>query len=274
MKLNHFYLIAFTSLIFFSCSSDDNSNKTETNPITINSIESSKQLAFIEETIAINIDAIGYEAIDVTNDNNNTTITKINNTTYHINATEMENVTINVTLSYEDFTETEAINLSFLEHGVINHKIVEGLTLDVDSPDKALTLLGTPEAKTINEDDNEETWYYFEKGFWILMDMNVNQVHYIRLYGYDTWTRTIDNVNYKGNYYPYEIGDGLNISNLQLTMDTVIETYGQPTEKFSSSTTGSTLRVYDYEDIETLFYFNSNSIDNYTGKTVGYINVY
>lgn len=274
MKLIHLITTILASAILFSCSSDDSDTPAKkTNPIVVNSIESSNKYAFTEDTITITIDAEGYSDIEIISDDDSVIITKVNDTTYSISATEAVNANITFNFSApDDFTKTEELAVSFYAHGVIDFKIVEGLTIDVDSPEKALALLGEPEAKTIDTDDNEEVWYYFEKGFWILMDMNVNQVHYMRLYGYDFWTRTIDNVEYTGDNYPYNITNDLKIANEQLTMNTIVEKYGEPTEILTN--TENTRFAYDYEGLEVLFYFFSDNENNYTNKIVPYINIY
>ena len=68
----------------------------------------------------------------------------------------------------------------------------------------------------------------------------------------------------------------LKIENGQLTMDVVAEKYGQPTETFTQVNTesNSIRHAYDYEDIEVLFYFFSEDVNDIEGKIVPYINVY
>ena len=269
MKTNHLLIIIIACVFSFSCSSD---HIEKINPIILNSIESSKQFAFIEETISLNIYAEGYSNIEVISNNSNVVIDKVNTTTYKISATKSTEAIIEIILSSDSFTEQKTVDYSFFEHGLIDFKIVEGLTLDKDSPSRVRELHGDPDYISENEDKNEEIWYYFDKGFWILMDNNVNQAHYMRLYGIN-WSRTFDNIEYIGKQYTYEISEGLKIENLQLSMSTVVNKFGTPTEKFTS-TNNKQLHIYDYEDLEVLFYFQSDDIDDYEGKSVGYINVY
>lgn len=268
MKLNNLLVIIIACVFTFSCSKDD---IEETNPIVINSIKSSKQLAFIEETINLNIYAEGYSNIEVSSSNSDVVIDKINTTTYKISATKATEVIIEIILSSESFTEQKTVEYNFFEHGVIDFKIVEGITLDKDSPNHVLELHGDPDYIFKVEDENREVWYYFDKGFWVSMDSNVNRADYIRLYGID-WTRTLDNIEYIGKQYRYEISEGLKIENLQLSMTTVVEKFGTPTEKLTTSIEG--LYTYVYEDLDVFFYFQSEDIDDFEGKSVGYIIVY
>ncbi|WP_424001193.1 hypothetical protein [Maribacter sp. IgM3_T14_3] len=271
MKFNHLLITVIIFSIILSCSSDDSEN-LETNPIIITSIDSSKELAFTEEEIIVSIDAEGYLNIEVTSNTNNVTVNKINSTTYTLSATVATEVTIQITLTSENFTEVKNVDYIFFEHGVIDFKVVEGLTLDKDSPVRVRELHGDPDYILTIEDKNEEVWHYFNKGFWILMDNNVDQAHYMRLYGIP-WSRTFENTEYIGEQYQYEISEGLKIENLQLSMTTVVDRFGLPTEKFTS-TNNERLHIYDYENLEILFYFQSDDIDDYIGKNVGYVNVY
>ena len=274
MKLNNFLVIVFSAFLLFSCS-DKKDDPIKTNPIVITAIETSKQFAFTEDTIVLNIDATGYTSIEVISNDDKITLTKINETTYNLQATEAIDATILVNLlADDDFTTSANIDISFYEHGVIDYKVVEGLTVDEDSAEKAIELLGEPDFKGIDTENNAEFWYYFDKGFWIEIDTSLNQVHIFRLYGGE-WTRTFDDIAYTGKGYPYEIGNSLKIIDYQLTMDVVIDTFGEPTEKVdAASSSTSNRKYYKYEELQTLFYFFSDDIDDTTSKVVPYINVY
>jgi len=160
MKLKHYVIAVCTTFLLANCSSggDDeiliNPDTPETIvpeqipeisiPIIINNIESSKEFAFIEDTITVNIEASGQTNIEVTNDNNNIIVTKVNENTFEVNAIERENIRLEFMLTNENNAETSSVDINFLEHGVINNKIVEGIEIDVDQSEKLTAVLGEP----------------------------------------------------------------------------------------------------------------------------------
>jgi len=56
-------------------------------------------------------------------------------------------------------------------------------------------------------------------------------------------------------------------------MDTVLETYGTDHEATASSSVDN-LFLFNYLDIDIVFFFFGNDIDDFSGRTVPYINVY
>jgi len=277
IDMKNFLAISILAFLLLSCSGSDSEgeNNVETiiNPITFDTLSSNSPYAFIEEKILVSVDASGYESINVTSDNSNISITKINNITYNIEASEALEATIDVVLLSGDFEEIKSIDLEFFEHGTSDGLVVEGLYVDVDSSEKAEKLIGEPDVVVSGEDLDKETWFYFDKGFWVGIDTSNNKVDYFRFYGYDGWTRTINNELYEGVSYPYEIGGGLKIDNEQLTINKVIETFGSnPTEKNSDLETNR--HYYRYSNIQSVFYFFSESIDETNNKIVPYVDIY
>ena len=44
-------------------------------------------------------------------------------------------------------TQFKYVDVNFYQHGILNFKTVEGITVNVDNSDKIVKLLGEPEAK-------------------------------------------------------------------------------------------------------------------------------
>lgn len=270
MKLNYLLTFAFIGLLLFSCSKDE---EMETiNPIIFNTLESTKKEVFTDEMITIYVDASGYTDIEVISDVSDLVIDNVVGTTYTLNATEAAEATIEVILTNGNFTKSKSLEVSFLEHGVIDFNVVEGFTLDEDSPFRVRELHGDPDYILVNNDTNQEVWYYFDKGFWIVMNNSTNKTDYMRIYGVN-WTRTFDDVEYFGKQYPHEISEGLKIENLQLTISSIVDRFGLPSDK-STNPDNDNLHAYNYQDLEAVFFFLSDDIDDIEGKTVGYMNLY
>ncbi|WP_346881916.1 hypothetical protein [uncultured Algibacter sp.] len=271
-KLNYSFVLTFIALFFIGCSSDDDSKQDLENKLVIfKSLTTTKSLAFTEETITLDIDGENFTEILVSSNNPRVTITEVSSTTYTVKASEALNAIISVQLKNDTNIETESVTLDFFEHGVKDFKIVEGIEIDVDKTDKIIGLLGEPEGKADSTNGENEFWYYFSKGFSLWVRKSTGLVYDARVYGIN-WNRTIDDVEISGIGYPYEIGNSWNLPNAQLRMDDVISEFGDPISKFESSTPDSTLRWYVYNDV--VFFFFSDSIDNFAGRPVAYINVY
>lgn len=262
-------LTLFTSLFLIACSSE---TEESINTIVINSIESSKQLAFTDETITLNINATGFSNLNLTTNANNVTISAIDNTTYTVNTTEAKDIRINLTFTKDDFTETATIDLSFFEHGVINYHTVEGIEIDVDTSDKLTSLLGEPNLMESNNDQTEMRWHYFDLGLRFEVINETNLVTEVRIYG-DEFDRTVGDVVNTSGVYPYEIGNSLKISDLQLTTNTVFDTFGTAYETGVQSADNN-LFFINYPDIDTVFFFFGSDINDTENKVIPYMNVY
>lgn len=284
MKIKKTLSILFLSIFILSCSSSDDSivepelptvietPPVETNPIIINNITSSKELAFTDETITLNIDASGYSNLDVTSTSSNVSITKTSDTTYNVNTTDAEDIIIQLAFSFNDFIETETINLSFFKHGVIDYNIVEGIEIDVDTSDKIISLLGEPSLTESNNSGTAMRWHYFDLGmrFEVLTDTNV--VNEVRLYGRE-FDRTANGISNTSGIYQYEIGESLKISNSQLTTDVVLNTFEFDNEKGTESADNN-LFFINYPRIGVIFFYFAEDINQYSGQTIPYLTVY
>ena len=110
MNIKKLLTLVSLSIIFFACSSDDGAPEQtdtmiideapeQTNTIIINTIESSKKLAFTDETITLNIDASGFSNLEITSNNEDTSITRINETTYNVNSTSAADILVNLNVN-------------------------------------------------------------------------------------------------------------------------------------------------------------------------------
>tara|TARA_R110002049_G_scaffold90686_2_gene227119 strand:+ start:43331 stop:44134 length:804 start_codon:yes stop_codon:yes gene_type:complete len=266
VKWDYYFALPFVFLIFTACSKDDDS------PIYFKDLTATKAFSFIEGTITITIDAQEFTDITTSSTNPKVMITEVNATTYTIGASEAATTTINVQLKNNGNTETKSIDLSFYEHGIKNFSVVEGIEISVDNADKIRTLMGEPEGKEDSASGEREYWYYFSKGFSFLINKTTTVADESRLYGIE-WKRTLNGNEKLGNHYQHEISKPLIIANGQVQMDAIINKLGQPDEKHVSATTGSPLKWYVFNEGVKLF-FNSDSIDDYTGKAVLYIDIF
>ncbi|WP_299670088.1 hypothetical protein [uncultured Polaribacter sp.] len=175
----------------------------------------------------------------------------------------------------------------FYEHGTTDFNTVEGVQLNFDFNKKLIALHGEPElleeyqvtitsesiddaGNTVTETriEDRERWYYFSKGFVFNYNPLTEHFYTITLYG-ENWLRNIDDVNYNGEIYPYQI-DGLSSFNSAtgLLMDEVVEKYGEPIYKSD----GTTLQLYQYDN--ATFTFLSDNADDYLGKKVLNITIF
>lgn len=265
-KLNVVFRLFVMLLFVASCSNDDDS------PNYFKELTATKAYSFVEGNITITIDAEKFTDIVVLSSNSDVTIAEVNATTYTISALEAAETMISVQLKNDGHTETKSIDLSFYEHGIKGFSMVEGVEIGTDKTDKILTLLGEPEGKEDSSTGEREYWYYFSKGFSFLINKSTTIADESRLYGID-WKRTISGSEKLGNHYPHEISESLIIANGQVQMDAIISKLGQPDEKHVSATSGSPLKWYVFNEGVKAF-FNADTVDDYAGKTVLYMDVF
>ena len=270
MKTKLITLLTIGLALITSCSSDEDAT-TEINPINIIEVTSSKEYAFIEESVVIAIQANGYSEIVVSSEDN-IDIEIINDTTYIVTSEERTEATIEVTLTNGDFTKSENIDIEFVEHGVIDFEIVEGLQIDIDTSDKLIDLLGEPYYKYSNNSNTEERWDYPDLGIRFEIKIDTEIVSEARLYSYN-FNRTFENENYTSGIYPYEISEGIKIENSQLTTNTVLENYGN-SYLHSTLSNSETTHYFDYETEQVVFFYFADDIDDYSEKTVPYVTIY
>lgn len=266
-KLNYLWAVFILAVFFTSCSKDD-----EGTPVIFTSLTATKAHSFIEDNITINIAGEEFMDVIVTSNNSSVTITELTNISYSIEASEAAVAVISVQLINESNTAIKDLVLSFNEHGVTDFSVVEGIEIGFDKSDKIMALFGDPEGKEDSSSGEREYWYYFSKGFSFLVNKSNTIAEESRLYGSD-WKRTINSVELNGSHYSNEISDSMIIANGQVVMDTIINKLGQPDEKHTSTMAGSPLKWYIFNEGAKIF-FLSDSIDDYTGKTVLYVDIF
>ena len=270
MKTKLITLLTLGLAIITSCSNDEDA-ATETNPINIIELTSSKKYAFIEESVVIAIQANGYSEIEVSSEDN-IDLEIINDTTYIVTSEERTEATIEVTFTHGGFTKSENVDIEFVEHGFINDLTFEGIDIDIDGSEKTLAILGEPDYIQTTNDDIDY-WYYFNQGFFLFMKTDVDQLHIVRAYSHDSWSRTFDETTYNGSAYLYSFGENdLKFSSditSPLLMDSIISQYGTP-DKIEYHPNDSRIHEYEYTDKQINFYFLSDTQNEHEGKPIQY----
>lgn len=266
-KANYFFALTIITLFFSACSKDDDAIKD--NPVVFKSLTASKEVSFIDESITLNIDGEEFTDVVITSSNPSITVSQVSSTTYTVSASKATKATISVQLKNNSYTEKESIALNFYEHGVIQYKFVEGIEIGVDKTDKIIALFGEPEAKEVPSTGNYDYWYYYSKGFSIVIHKTAKIAVDIRIYN-EGWSRIMDDKIVNFSVYPYSIVGAWNFSTAPVNMDAIVNLLGQPLSKHESTT--DNLKWYVYKDV--VFFFFSDSIDDYIGKKVTFMDIY
>lgn len=286
---NYKYLFTFflATFLFTSCTEEaieEPEEEITSGELTTFSID--KNNLFISENANLLIyNTDDYPNVQVSSTNSNVTITKVDELNYTISSSEAGSELITITVFDEKGNQLSALRrLYFYEHGTKDYKTVEGIVIDTDKTPKLISLHGEPEAKSsyTTTGDNPitfEYWYYFSKGFYVGIHQQTETVVFTKLYIGINWTRTIDNIRYTGSLYPHEI-DGFNKQNSPegIVVDDIIKKHGEPDSKNASSSLSSTLKWYQYNDINSaiagpqyaLFHFYSSDIND-TNKKIAFI---
>ena len=264
-KLNYLFACFLSILILSSCSEDLQETISDVDPVVFSGIEVSQNFAFIEDVVSLNINASGYGEIEVTSNSSEiVSVTSVGDGIYEISATEAVNVNIYVKLKDKNGDATgvfKTTNVTFYEHGVVG-KVVEGISLDTDKKSKILTLMGEPDDIFVSSDSGLEYLYYLNLG--VAFQLSNNIVGSATLYS-SNYFRTLEGgVKTYFTDYPYNLPHGWKIN--QTTMNSVIGELGDPNAK--SSTDGSTLRSYRFDDLRSWVRFFSDTEDGYFGKVI------
>lgn len=283
-------LAALLVCIAISCGSDDSISD-----ITLDNLTLEKEFLFIEESTNLNFEVSGQDNISVTSSNGEISIEKITKTNYKISASEAVTGKILVTISNEDPEKTviETLNINFLEHGTKDYQLFEGITIKSDTSDGVKLLHGEPEGlsgiNTNSSGTKFQNWYYFSKGFYFTIITKSSNPNFINLvttahiFGFSPWSARLDSGQIKrdGITYPHNIAELGNLNTLSgILMDKVIEKHNEPEEKSSLET--STFKWYRYSDLAptiiarkgATFFFNSDDINEYTGKRISSISLF
>ncbi|WP_418263345.1 hypothetical protein [Flavobacterium faecale] len=264
-KLNAVWSLGLGLLLCISCSSDDKDPN-----VIFNTMSANKTDVYIEEPIAITLEGTGFTETNLTSTNSKIKITKISNTSYEVSSTEATTGKIYAELKNKSNSQSKNINLSFYKHGIIDFKTVEGITVNSDTSDKIIKLLGEPEVKTdLTASTPAEKWEYTSKGVNFIVIKSTKLVTIANVNSSNFYTFLSDGIT-KLTYtkYPYEIGNGWKIDLSTTTMTNVINKLG--TDYIKSSSTTNMLRNYkfSFDNQKVYFYFYADTEDDYSGKTI------
>ncbi|WP_152286801.1 hypothetical protein [Flavicella marina] len=266
-KISAYGAMLVVLLMGISCSdSSELKEVVETiDPIVFNSIEVSKEMAYTDEFIELEIDATGYKEVELTSTKPDFfEYTKISNGVYHITSERAVSGTVYVSLVDEkgDYSNKKVV-LSFFVHGVINNNIVDGIEVDVDRFEKLEELFGEPLRKSFSSDNNFSYWSYPDRGLSFTVSEVSKKIDNVTIYSSNYYLIT-DNGNVTYTDYPYTLPNGWIMN--RTTMTTLINHLGAPNAKYSSE--GSTLRSYRFDSLRSWIRFYSDSEDDYFGKVI------
>lgn len=262
-------------------------------PVEFESLSVSENISFTDESITLNINGSNFTSIEFVFADTNMTFNKIDDTTYEINANKASKGNVRVDLTNGDNIESKSINLEFLEHGVFNSNIVEGIKIDIDKTERLLEVLGEPDGKIEHSSGNTVAWVYTSGVTFI----EVKATKIITSATIGTYSRIITtNVGeILSKPYPYLVNNIFNFSNSERDkMDDIIDELRLPTFIYTgtlpnplssfkrelraptSTARGLYQYVYFYDnnkDHSIVITFFSNNIDDYTGENISTFSV-
>lgn len=250
-------------MLLASCSSDDKDPE-----VVFTSLEASKKDAFIEETITLNLEGTGFTDVSLASSNTSVKISKVSSTIHEISSSVATTTNIHIVLSNNTNKANKSITLNFHEHGVKNFNTAEGIRPNIDKSSKVLSLLGEPTQKSTSSSGLIEYWIYPSKGISIAITKSSTVVNNINIYSSNYFINLENGSKLNYTNYPYEIGNGWKINNVNTTMDMVITKLGAASEKFSSTDPASTLRTYRFASQNMYLSFYGATEDDYSGKTI------
>ncbi len=256
--------LALVALITVSCSSDEKDPA-----VVFTSLEANKTDVFIEEKITLNLVGTGFTDAEIGSSNPSLKITKVTTLIYEISSDVAATANVFVTLKNNTYKESKNVALNFYEHGIKNFNTVEGIKVNVDLSSKVLKLFGEPANKSTSTTGTIEYWSYPSKGVVFGILKSTNLVGNISAYSSNFYIILENGTKVYYNNYPFDIGNGWYINNINTTMDAVITKFGQPTNKYSSTTDPtSTLRTYRFATQNMYIGFFGSTEDDYLGKTI------
>ncbi len=291
--------LAFIS-VFASCSKDDSAEPEQpevvvTPKVEFTDLSISKALLFTDQAITVTIKGNNFNNVEFTySDNAAITSTKVNDSTYELKSSTSVKSNVTVSLQNGDDVETKSVDVEFVQHGVFQSRIIEGINVDFDGPARVLELLGEPDRRSTNTIGDFVSWSYFDMGLIFTVSSSIVTSVFINTYNRVGTTRTF-------SPYPYLINNTLNFSdNERNTMDEVVSTLGQPIftletgapftfpegtsgfkrERAAPEPENNTRGLYEYvyfynnnSSIILRFGFSADSIDGYQGEFISSINI-
>ncbi|MGQ7944367.1 hypothetical protein [Flavobacterium sp. WC2509] len=252
-----------------SCSTDDNE------AVAINSVTVTKNNAYIEEKITLNIDGTGYTDANLYSLNTATPLkfAKTAATTFDItSAVAAPRSLVFAQLKNADSKTESGIEVGFFTHGVdATYTYAEGIR-PTDPSSKVLELLGAPTNKTTSTTDSSvELWAYPSKGISVAIRKTTAgtfEVNNINLNSSNFFTTMPDGTKVNYTNYAGDLGNAWKINNTNTKMDAIITKFGAPTVKASDpNDPTSQLRTYTFSN-NTRFSFYGATENDYVGKVV------
>ncbi|MEC3907174.1 hypothetical protein VOI54_09085 [Tamlana sp. 2201CG12-4] len=220
IKIIKLITICLLTLVFVSCSNDDNDNSSD-ETLAFNRILTTGQKVFAGDVVTIQLDATGvvnstvsaYERNSSANVNDSISVNKITPTSFEITPKNGGdyNIVFRVSAS-EGLEQVKGFRLQVIEHGANLNKL-EGITINdnsdnPDSSDTILEFLGEPEFKR-TRNSSTEAWYYFSKGYFFVVNTSTKNIEAGSIYEDDNWEITFNDVVYTPTPYAYTIPDSL-----------------------------------------------------------------
>ena len=280
-------LLTYTciAILFFSCSSESND---ETPPVAFESFSVSKNISFTDTPIILNINGSNFESSELIFTNDNVESKKINETTYEITASEALIEQIRIRLINGGDIQSKSVMLEFIEHGVLNSNVVEGIKVDTHKTERLLEILGEPDGKIEYSSGTSSGWVY-TSGVTFIVTKATNTIATASINTYDRAIQAGDkSVLVKA--YPYLINGTFDFSDFgRNKIDNIVDSLGLPTFIYTGtlpvgtfsyknqirppSSTARGLYQYVYfnnSDIQNgmSVVFFSNNIDDYMGENI------
>ena len=265
-------LMLCLAILSFTCSCSSSDDKDA--PIVFTSINANKTDVFTEEAIVLNLEGSEFRDVNVTSSNSSVIIKKISSTVYEVASTVAGSVNVFVELSNDSDKKHKSVTLNFCAHGIKDFNTVEGIKPNIDKASKVLSLLGEPFQKTTSTSGTIEFWNYPSKGLSIAITKSSTVVNSINILSSNYYIPLVNGTNTYYTNYPYDLGNGWKINNVNTTIDMVITKFGAASEKINSPDPSSPLRTYGFAYQNMYVSFYGASIDDYIGKTIKSILVY
>jgi hypothetical protein len=263
-KTNYFIALLMVVMSISSCSEDNVDEQ-----VVFTSLVASETKAFIENEITLTVTGTGYDEIIVVSENDDVVVEEIIPKTYKVTATKTTSGKIYVQLKNGTYDETKIISVNFYEHGLKDFQVLEGIKIGSDTSAQLLDLFGEPEHKSDNG-STAENWTYMSKGINFVLYKTTNKVVFATAFSSNYYVNVSDTEQVSYTTYPYELPNGWKVN--QTTMNSVVDKYGNPNNKYSSDTTP--IKTYQYTSNKFYVSFYGDTEDDYFGKEIKLISIY
>ncbi len=318
MKITRKLIVALAFIsVFASCSNDDSTDpelpiSQEPEPeqpevvvtpkVEFTDLSISKALLFTDQAITVAIKGNNFNNVEFTySDNAAITSTKVNDSIYELKSSTSVKSNVTVSLQNGDDVETKSVDVEFVQHGVFQSRIVEGINVDFDGASRVLELFGEPDRKQASSSGNFVNWLYLDEGIDFAVTSSSSTVTSVFI---NTASRlvNVDGTDSIFRPYPHSINNMFNFSDSERNgINEVVSSLGQPTftlERgapftFPEGTIGfkretsppdaenNRRGLYEYvyfynnnPDNALRFSFFADSIDSYQGEFISSITIF